>query len=77
MVPTGVFRPIGNGQVWLYHHPGYALPMLDCGTVCNSTEMESITCVCCPHDEFQLYFYDNPKLLQLFCSQFANNEKRF
>ena len=55
--PTGVFRPIAQ--------------VLDCGIVSDVTEIESVTCTCGTHDELQSYFYDNCRLLQLFCLQLA------
>lgn len=75
-LPTGVFRPISNGQVWTvlpFHIASYAkmssvtfTQVLDCGIIFDATKMESATCTCCSHDALQSYFYDNTKLLQIF-----------
>ena len=83
--PTGVFRLIAN-DVWLYYYPGYVkmssvtlTQVLDCGIISDATEMESATCTCSTHDELQSYFYDNPRLLQIFRLQLqsATNDVRF
>ena len=78
MVPNWYFHLIAN-DVWLYYYPGYVkmsvtlTQILDCGIISDATEIESVTCTYSTHDELQSYFYDNPRLLQIFRLQLAQS----